>query len=174
MNTADASLTVRHVRSDDGPAMAAIYAPFVTDSAVSFEYEPPSASEMAKRALAVDTDYAWLVAECDGQCMGYAYAGSFRSREAYRWTVEVSAYLAPAARGRGIGARLYHDLFALLSSRGYRMAIAVITLPNPASVAFHERLGFAPAGVLARVGYKFGRAHDVGYFQRAIEAMPAR
>lgn len=165
---------MRHVRADDGPALAAIYAPFVTDNAVSFEYEAPDAAAMAERALSIDAAHAWLVAEHNGEVLGYAYAGTFRSREAYRWSVEVSAYLAPSARGRGVGERLYRELFAFLAGRGYRMAIAAITLPNAASVAFHERFGFTRIGVIERIGYKFGQAHDVVYYQRAIEPADGR
>lgn len=168
MNGLLQNVTVRHVRADDGPALAAIYAPFVTENAVSFEYQAPDAIVMGERALAIDADHAWLVADHDGDLLGYAYAATFRTREAYRWTVEVSAYLADSARGHGVGERLYRDLFALLAARDYRRAIAAITLPNPASVRFHERFGFARVGVLESVGRKFGRAYDVAYYQRAI------
>ncbi len=162
------NVTVRHVRADDGPALAAIYAPFVIENAVSFEYEAPDAVVMGERALATDAGHAWLVADHGGDILGYAYAATFRTREAYRWTVEVSAYLAESARGHGVAERLYRDLFALLAARGYRRAIAAITLPNAASVRFHERFGFARVGVLESVGHKFGRAHDVAYYQRAV------
>ncbi|KEZ78993.1 GNAT family N-acetyltransferase [Salinisphaera hydrothermalis] len=163
-----ATTTIRRVRPTDGPALSAIYAPFVTDSAISFEYEAPDGDTMAQRALVIDATHAWLVAECNGQCLGYAYAGEFRSREAYRGTVEVSVYLHQAARGRSLGARLYHALFAILADQGRRMAIAVVTVPNPVSVRFHEQLGFRRIGVIEAAGYKFGRAHDVAYYQREI------
>lgn len=163
-----ATAAIRRVRATDGPALSAIYAPFVTDNAVSFEYEAPDGAAMAERALAIDATHAWLVAESDGQCLGYAYAAEFRGREAYRGTVEVSVYLHEAARGRGLGARLYHALFAILAEQGRRMAIAVITVPNAGSVRFHEQLGFRRVGVIEAAGYKFGRPHDVAYYQRAL------
>lgn len=168
MNRPLQGLSVRHARADDGPALAAIYTPFVTDHAVSFEYEPPDGVAMGQRALAIDATHAWLVAEHAGELLGYAYATSFRSRAAYRWTVEVSAYLRDSARGCGVGERLYRDLFSLLAARDYRQAIAAITLPNPASVRFHEHFGFTRVGVLQGVGHKFGQAHDVAYYQRAV------
>ena len=168
----DQAIYIRRVCAADGPALARIYAPFVIDNAVSFEYEAPDAETMSQRALAIDAERAWLIAEDDnGACLGYAYAASFRSRPAYDWTVETSAYLADRARGRGVGTRLYRHLFAILADTGYRMAMAAITLPNDPSLRFHERFGFRRIGVLAAVGYKFGRSYDVAYYQRQIEAL---
>ncbi|WP_423824090.1 N-acetyltransferase family protein [Salinisphaera sp. SPP-AMP-43] len=167
----DSIVHIRRVCAADGPALARIYAPFVTDNAVSFEYDAPDAETMSHRALTTDAEYAWLIAEDSaGRCLGYAYAGAFRSRPAYDWTVETSAYLATDARGRGVGERLYRHLFATLAQTGYQMAIAAITLPNSPSLKFHERFGFTRIGVLEAVGYKFEQFHDVAYYQRPIGA----
>lgn len=157
----------------DASAMAAIYAPHVAHSAVSFELSPPDARTMRERA----TDHLargqlWLVALDDNAaCLGYAYAGTFRQRAAYDATLETSAYVDAAARGLGIGRALYRALFCQLAAREVRQAIAVVTLPNPESATFHERLGFRQAGVLTGVGWKFDRAWDIGLYQRAISPL---
>ncbi|RJS95228.1 GNAT family N-acetyltransferase [Salinisphaera sp. Q1T1-3] len=155
----------------DAVAMAAIYAPHVTDSAVSFELEAPSPATMAERVAAHRASgRLWLVAVDDNDCLGYAYAGAFRQRAAYDATAETSAYIAANAQGQGIGRALYRQLFAELVETGHRQAIAVITLPNPASARFHEQLGFHAAGRLEAVGVKFGRSWDVGLYQRPLTA----
>lgn len=168
--SAESGIHIRPVNAGhDAEALAAIYAPHVTDSAVSFELEAPSAGVFRTRIERhVAGDMPWLVAERDGRCLGYAYAGRFRERAAYYATLETSAYIAREAQGHGIGRQLYQALFEHLAERGIRQAIAVITLPNAASVAFHERLGFHLAGRLAGVGWKFERAWDIGLYQRTI------
>jgi phosphinothricin acetyltransferase len=165
---------IRDARADDAEALLAIYRPFVLDTAVSFETEPPSAAEFEERIRAAQTRWAWLVAESesDGRPLGYAYASSFRSRAAYRWSVEMSAYVGPQARRLGVGRALYEALFAILADKGYCTAYAGITLPNDASVQFHESLGFAPVGVFRRAGRKFGEWHDVSWWQRELRELP--
>jgi phosphinothricin acetyltransferase len=153
-------------------ALVAIYAPFVTDTAVSFELEPPSVEEFLQRILVAQSKWAWLVAAQAGQVAGYAYASSFRQRAAYQWSIEVSAYLAPAARGRGIGRALYERLIALMVAKGYCTAYAGITLPNEASVRLHQAVGFVPVGVFRRAGRKFGAWHDVSWWQRELRDEP--
>src|SRR3954452_20204908 len=131
----------------DAAACAAIYAPHVEGSAVSFEERAPDTTEMAARIQRCVAGHAWLVAERAGEVVGYAYATAFNERPAYRWSTSVSAYLAEEARGQGVGRALYEALFERLRVRGFRMACAGITLPNEASVALHERLGFELVGV---------------------------
>lgn len=155
----------------DAAAVAAIYAAFVRDSAVSFETEPPGPDEMGERMAAGGALYPWIVAEDDvGALLGYAYAAAFRTRPAYRFTVETTIYLRPGAEGRGLGRALYEPLLDTLTAQGFTQAIAAITLPNPASVGLHERLGFVPAGTYRRVGWKLGAWRDVGLWQRPLAA----
>ncbi len=154
---------------DDAAACAAIYAPFVSDSAVSFELVAPDGPEMARR---IESTHAWLVAETDGVLAGFAYGGSHRARAAYRWATEVSVYVHPQHRRRGVGRALYGELLPLLARRGLQVALAGITLPNPGSVALHEAIGFQPVGVYRRIGWKEGGWHDVGWWQ--LELAPAR
>ena len=163
-------LALRAARPDDAGEIAAIYAPHVTEGVASFELDAPDVATMAARMAAAGDVYPWLVATdvSDGAVLGYAYAGRFREREAYRWTVETTVYLADRAQRRGIGRHLYGALLATLTRQGFTQAIGAIALPNPASVALHETLGFVHAGTLAAVGYKLGQWADVGYWQRAL------
>jgi phosphinothricin acetyltransferase len=153
----------------DAAAIAGIYAPYVTDSIVSFETEPPTPEEVRARIEAAQGLYPWIVAADDDETVaGYAYATSFRARAAYRFTVETSVYLAPAAKRRGLGGRLYQALLATLEAQGFAQAIGVVTLANQASIALHERLGFEAAGVYRDVGWKVGGWHSVGLWQRRL------
>lgn len=152
----------------DAAACAEIYAPHVEDSAVSFEERPPGAAEMAARIERYAAGHAWLVAERVGEVVGYAYATAFNERPAYRWSASVSVYIAEEARGKGIGRALYEALFDRLRERGFRMACAGITLPNEASVALHEHLGFELVGVNREIGWKRGAWHDVGWYQMEL------
>lgn len=154
----------------DAEACAAIYAPYVRDTAISFEEVPPSAAEMAARIERLTKTHAWLVAESDREILGYAYACPHRERAAYRYTTEVSVYVATGHQRRGAGRRLYESLLGVLTDRAYQVALAVIGLPNDASVAFHESLGFEPAGVYHRLGFKFGEWWDVGWWQLDLAA----
>ena len=146
----------------DAAACAAIYAPYVEDGPTSFEEQAPDAVELAGR---IEGSHAWLVAEEGGEVVGFAYATEHRRRPAYRWSVDVSVYVAADRRGEGHGRRLYEALFADLRERGFRVACAGITLPNEASVALHERLGFEPVGVYRGIGWKAGAWRDVGWWQ---------
>jgi L-amino acid N-acyltransferase YncA len=145
--------------------MLAIYGPIVRDTVISFEYEPPTITEMEARLLAIQGQYPWLVAERDGQLAGYAYGSSFRSRAAYQWTAEVTVYVHPDHHRHGVARALYEALFDRLRAQGHASAVAVITLPNAPSVALHERLGFAPVGVFRRAGFKLGQWYDIGCWQ---------
>ena len=155
----------------DAAACAAIYAPHVEDNPVSFEERAPDAAEMAARIERIQKTHPWLVAERGGEVVGYAYACPHRQRTAYRWSVDVSVYVAAGHVGEGIGRALYAALFERLRAQRFRMAYAGITLPNPASVALHESLGFAQVGTMREVGWKLGAWRDVGWFQ--LELSPA-
>lgn len=148
--------------------MASIYAPYVRDSATSFEVDPPDAAEMAERMARYADRHAFLVLEEDGVVLGYAYGGPHRPRAAYDGTTEVSVYLAASAQGRGLGRALYEALFVRLAGRGFRNTVAGVTVPNPASAALHESLGFTRVGVFHHVGHKFGTDHDVLWFERPL------
>jgi L-amino acid N-acyltransferase YncA len=155
----------------DAVACAAIYAPQVEGSPVSFEEEAPGAAAMAVRIERYGSSHAWLVAEREGEVVGYAYATAFNERPAYRWSTSVSVYVADEARGKGIGRALYEALFDRLRGRGFRMACAGITLPNKASEALHKSLGFELVGVNREIGWKQGAWRDVGWYQ--LELAPA-
>jgi len=157
-------LFLRAADKRDAPALAEIYAPSVLERPTSFELRAPDAAEMAARLVKVTAQWPWLVAEAEGAVQGYCYAGAFADREAYRWSVTVSAYVREGSHRRGIGRQMYTALFELLRRQGAVNAFAGITLPNDASVGLHRSLGFEPVGVYPRAGFKLGRWHDVGWF----------
>ena len=163
-----------HIRTAtvlDAQAIAAIYAPVVLHSPISFELVPPTVLEMRERIGTTLERFPWLASvDAQGQVNGYAYAGKHRERAAYRWSVDTTVYVREDSRGRGIGKRLYLELFELLAGLGYYQAFAGITLPNAASVALHESVGFKPLGVCRSVGFKLGAWHDVGWWQRQLLA----
>jgi L-amino acid N-acyltransferase YncA len=160
--------SVRPATVADAAACAAIYAPYVNDTAVSFELEPPSAEEMAERIEAAGHSHAWLVLEDAGRVVGYAYGGPMHRRAAYRWSCEVSVYVEPGRRRSGAGRALYEALFARLAERGFRTAIAGMTLPNEASAGLHRAMGFEQIGVYRDIGWKLGSWHDVAWMQRPL------
>lgn len=163
------NIKVRDAAAEDAEAIAAIYAPFVTDTAVSFETEPPNAADMAERIDSAQRAHAWLVAEKDGQLVGYSYGTTHRDRTAYRYSVEISVYVEGESHRQGIGMRLYQDLFERLASLGYFNAYVGITLPNEPSLAFHQAAGFRPVGVFKSIGFKFNSWHDVAWLQRKLK-----
>jgi phosphinothricin acetyltransferase len=156
----------------DAGRLLDIYSPYVSDSATSFETAVPTLEEFASRITKYASEWCWLVAEMDGEIAGYAYGGQHRERAAYRWSVETSAYVHSSFQGRGLAKALYFELFSRLAERGYCNALAVIVLPNPASIRLHESVGFEPIGVFKRAGWKFGQWHDVAWYQRAIRNEP--
>lgn len=158
--------SVRAATTGDAAACAAIYRPYVEETAVSFETDAPTADEIASR---IGSAHRWLVAVEPGDAViGYAYASRHRDRAAYRFACDVSVYVGPASAGRGAGRALYAALLADLEQRGFRMACAGIALPNPASVGLHTALGFRPVGVYERIGWKHGAWHDVLWMQCAL------
>jgi len=161
---------IRSVEAADAKAVRDIYAPFVSDSATSFETEPPDVAVMERRILETRERTPWLVYEAGGEVLGYAYASPHRAaRKAYQWCVETSIYIHAQVRRRGIGRSLYAALFDLLRRQGFVNAYAGITLPNPGSVRLHESMGFQPIGVYPRIGYKFGTWHDVIWLQLRLQ-----
>ncbi len=162
-------MLIRHAEpSRDAAACAAIYAPFVRETAVSFEEIPPGAAAMAERMLTLTQTFPWLIADDDGQTAGYAYASRHKERAAYRWAADVTAYVAESHRRRGVGRALYEALLGLLARQGFRTACAGITLPNPGSVALHEACGFRLVGVYEGIGFKAGAWRDVSWWQCAL------
>jgi L-amino acid N-acyltransferase YncA len=168
-------MKIRAATADDAAAIASIYAPYVAGSIVSFETQPPDADEMAQRIAEAGDLYPWFAAcDEDGALLGYAYAAAFRSRPAYRFTVETTVYVADGAHRRGIGTSLYRALLPVLEGQGFAQAIAAITLPNEASVRLHEALGFSQIGTYEKVGFKFREWRSVGLWQRALAPLSTR
>jgi L-amino acid N-acyltransferase YncA len=166
--SATAGIVVREATQADAAACAAIYEPYVRDTAITFELEAPDADEMARRIAAAARTHAWLVLEDAERVVGYAYGGVFNNRSAYRWSCEVSVYVERGRRRSGAGKALYEALFERLAARGYRMAVAGMTLPNDSSVGLHTAMGFQPVGTFERIGFKHGRWHDVAWMQRPL------
>jgi L-amino acid N-acyltransferase YncA len=167
------STVIRLASERDAEQVAAIYAPNVTDTVISFELEPPSADEMRRRIEGTLRRFPWLVCERRGRVLGYAYAGAHGSRAAYRWSVDVSVYVREEAHRTGVGRALYTSLFAVLKLQGFYNAYAGATLPNPASVGLHEAMGFRPVGVYHGVGYKMGAWHDVRWWHLQLRERDA-
>jgi len=153
--------TIRLATPRDAGEMLEIYAPYVVNTTVTFEYEVPSLEEFRGRVESTLPRYPWLAAEGDGQLLGYAYASRYHSRAAYQWDAEGSIYLRPQAQGSGLAEPLYRCLMELLEAQGVRNFYGCITHPNPASEAFHRKLGFIDLAVYPRSGYKLGQWLDV-------------
>ena len=169
-------IAIRAARPDDAAAIAAIYAPHVLAGVVSFETQAPDAETMRTRMAGADGLYPWIVATLRSQdgadeeghedaVIGYAYAARFREREAYRWVVETTIYVADVSQRSGIGRLLYEALVDTLRAQGFTQAIGVISLPNDGSITLHEQVGFHRAGVYREIGFKQGRWIDVGFWQ---------
>lgn len=165
---------IRLATPDDAPAVLAIYAPIVTDTAISFEWAVPSVPEMASRIRAVLRDRPWLVYERAGELLGYVYASTFRERFAYRWVTEVTVYVHADTRGRGLGRTLYSALFEVLRLQGYCAAVAGATVPNTATERFHKRMGFQEVGRFPAAGFKFGKWHDVVFWRLLLAPLPVQ
>jgi phosphinothricin acetyltransferase len=164
-----AGVMIRAAAAPDFAAVADIYNHYIMETVVTFEEEPISADEIARRIEKVrSASLPWLVAEADGRVVGYAYASPWHTRIAYRFSVETTVYLAQADVGRGIGSKLYGDLLSTLEARRIHAAMGGIALPNEASVALHEKLGFRKVAQFDEVGFKFDRWIDVGYWQRTF------
>jgi len=159
-------MRVRPAEPGDASAIAAIYNHYIAETVITFEELPVPAAEIARRIEDVRAAaLPWLVAEQAGRILGYAYATKWRDRSAYRFSAEVTVYLDPSDVGRGIGSKLYAELFPRLRARGVHAALGGIALPNEASIALHEKFGMRKVAHLEEVGFKFDRWIDVGYWQ---------
>jgi len=160
------AVVIRLAGAADAAAIAAVYRPYVEDSRISFEEVAPDAGEIAERMA--NPIHPWLIAEEGSRVVGFTSTSPMRNRKAYRWSVETGIYLDRAAQGRGLGRKLLAEHLALLERQGFVTIVAGIALPNPASVALHEKLGFHLSGIERGVGYKFGKWVDVGRWQRDL------
>ncbi|MGD2140177.1 MAG: GNAT family N-acetyltransferase [Burkholderiales bacterium] len=156
---------IRDCQASDAASICEIYNHFVCNSIATFEETPVTEQEMTQRIGTIIDHLPWLVSEHDGSITGFCYASPWRVRSAYRHSVETTVYLSPDFARRGIGAKLYAQLLARLRSRDIHSAVGVIALPNPASIAVHEKTGFRKVGHLHEIGRKFGQWIDVGYWQ---------
>ena len=160
---------IRAATISDVDAICRLYNRFVEESIVTFEEQPVAADEMRDRMVRVREHFPWYVREDGGDIVGYAYAAPWQTRSAYRYSVETTVYVEPGRQRAGIGTQLYEKLLARLTEQGTRCAIGGIALPNDASVALHERLGFRKVAHFEAVGFKLGRWLDVGYWQRQLQ-----
>lgn len=162
-------VTIRPATTADASAIAGIYNHYVTETIVTFEEEAVSPAEITRRIQEVDSaSLPWLIAERCGEVVGYAYASKWKGRCAYRFSVEITVYVGPGHARRGIGSKLYGQLFPILKDRGIHALIGGIALPNEASVALHEKWGLQKVAHFKEVGFKFNRWIDVGYWQRTL------
>ena len=162
---------IRIAAIEDVPEMLAIYTPYVENTTVSFEYEPPTLEEFTRRFRTYTRQFPWLVWEEDGKILGYAYASAPYTRPAYAWCAEPSVYLSPQARGRGIGAALYAALEAILLKQGYQVLYALITQENTASLHFHEKEGYRQMVLFPDCGFKFGRWLGLIWMEKRLKAV---
>ena len=162
-------MIIRPVQLDDAAAIRAIYQPYVTETAITFEVDVPTVLEFERRITKTLAQYPYLVAEEDGKVLGYAYASTYYARTAYDWTVELSIYISKEARGKGIGSALYDALEEELKARGFLRFLACIAVPNEASIAMHKKRGYVQVAHFPKVGYKFDRWHDIVWMQKTIE-----
>ena len=167
-------MTIRIGAPADCPQIAAIYAPIVEQTHISFELVPPGPDEMARRLASALQKHVWLVADTNGRIDGYAYASRYREKPAYAWSTETTIYVRDGARGTGVGKRLYRSLLNVLRAQNYRRAFAGIALPNEGSIALHESVGFTRVGVNPEAGYKFDRWHDLGWWSIQLNDAPTR
>lgn len=165
-------MRIRLATPDDAGDCLAIYRPFIESSHSTFETEVPSLDAFAERMARFLATHPWLVAIQDDRVSGYAYAAPFKDRAAYQWTAEVSVYVSPHARRRGVARALYRALLQCMREQGYLNAVGLIAQPNAASVALHESLGFERVAWLPKPGFKLGRWHDVGWWWRALGPAP--
>lgn len=168
-------MKIRPATLNDAAALVAIYVPYVTATAITFELEVPTVQDFAQRIASISSQFPYLVAEAaDGTVLGYAYASTYYGRAAYDWTVELSVYVSQTSRGRGIGRALYDELEQVLMDRGFVNFLACIALPNEASLAFHLQRGYEQVAHFKEVGYKFEAWHDIVWLQKQVPANQKR
>ncbi|HFI0182852.1 TPA: N-acetyltransferase family protein [Streptococcus suis] len=159
---------IRNAQFEDAENLVAIYAPYVEKTAITFETQVPTVEDFENRIKKTMKKFPYLVAIEEGQIVGYAYASTYYARAAYDWTVELSVYVQKEARGKGVGTLLYTALEEELTARGFKNFLACIALPNPASIALHEKRGYEQVAHFKKVGYKFGTWHDIVWLQKSL------
>ena len=162
-------MEIRFAKPSDARSLLDIYAPYVENTAITFEYEVPTIEDFATRIAKTLEKYPYLVAEEDGVVVGYAYASTYYARAAYDWAVELSVYVSQDARGQGVGTRLYDALEDLLEQMGYIHFLACISLPNEASLALHRKRGYQQVAHFPKIGYKFNCWHDIVWLQKSLD-----
>ena len=162
-------MEIRFAKPSDARSLLDIYAPYVENTAITFEYEVPTIEDFATRIAKTLEKYPYLVAEEDGVVVGYAYASTYYARAAYDWAVELSVYVSQDARGQGVGSKLYDALEDLLEQMGYIHFLACISLPNEASLALHRKRGYQQVAHFPKIGYKFNCWHDIVWLQKSLE-----
>ncbi|MBK9247554.1 MAG: N-acetyltransferase [Ignavibacteria bacterium] len=161
----NSTYSIRLISESDTESVLAVYAPFILNSDVTFEYEVPTVVEFAERISSHTVEFPWLVC-LSGDCIvGYAYAGKHRTRAAYQWSPELTVYLSEDVQGKGIARILYETLFAILKLQGYYTVFAGVTMPNTNSEGLHKAMGFEEIGIFKKVGFKHGKWHDTKWFQ---------
>lgn len=163
-------MIIRPVLPSDAKELLAIYAPYVTDTTITFEYDIPSISEFTNRIKNISKSFPYLVAEENGKILGYAYASTYYVRAAYDWTCELSIYLDKDARSKKISSQLYDTLEKELVSQGYVNLLACISLPNDISIAFHKKRGFNQVAHFPKIGFKFEQWHDIVWLQKRLKS----
>ncbi|HFI0218745.1 TPA: N-acetyltransferase family protein [Streptococcus suis] len=161
-------IKIQSAQIEDATDLVAIYAPYVENTAITFETEIPTVADFAGRIEKTLEKFPYLVAVEEGQILGYAYASTYYARAAYDWTVELSVYVRQDVRGKGVGSLLYTALEEELTERGFKNFLACIALPNPASLALHEKRGYEQVAHFKKVGYKFGTWHDIVWLQKSL------
>ncbi len=161
-------IEIRNAQVEDAANLVAIYAPYVEKTAITFETQVPTVEDFKNRIKKTMKKFPYLVAIEEGQIVGYAYASTYYARAAYDWTVELSVYVQKEARGKGVGTLLYTALEEELTTRGFKNFLACIALPNPASIALHEKRGYEQVAHFKKVGYKFGTWHDIVWLQKSL------
>lgn len=163
-------MIIRPVLPSDAKELLAIYAPYVTDTTITFEYDIPSISEFTNRIKNISKSFPYLVAEENGKILGYAYASTYYARAAYDWICELSIYLDKDARSKKISSQLYDTLEKELVSQGYVNLLACISLPNDISIAFHKKRGFNQVAHFPKIGFKFEQWHDIVWLQKRLKS----
>lgn len=162
------TVTLRRAYLEDAEAILEIYAPYIRNTNITFEYEVPSLSEFRDRMAGIMEGYPYLICEIDGIAAGYAYAHRYKERAAYQWDAELSVYLREGCERRGIGQAFYTALMEILKEQHVRNVYGIVTSPNPPSEALHAAMGFRLAGVSLKTGYKLGKWIDVSCFERPL------
>ncbi|GGE28643.1 GNAT family N-acetyltransferase [Streptococcus himalayensis] len=161
-------LVIRTAQVTDAAAIRAIYEPYVLKTAITFDLEVPSKEDFRRKIEQINERFPFLLAEDNGQVMGYAYASTYYDKAAYDWTAELTIYLDEEKRGSGVGSALYDALENELTQRGFKNFVVCISLPNDASIAFHKKRGYEQVAHFKKVGYKFDKWHDIVWLQKSL------